>query len=136
MADRLIIDFDGARCSFDTADVVGVVETQRSFIPGRAGFVTGIISLRGEPVAVVDLRKALGHAPMKKSGEGQGRVVVVGRKNRVLGFDVGSATVSFLWESPAAAGEARAQGDDVAARPVDWGRIFDETAGLLSMDGS
>jgi chemotaxis signal transduction protein len=135
--DKLVIELDGKRYAFDTADVASIVESERiPVLPGSAGFVTGIISLRGEPVTVVDLGKVFN--PDRKSEEGPRRIVVVRGKNRILGFDIGSANISFLWEEElkgaAPAGETGSSTGEERGpcRSVDWGALFDETTRILS----
>lgn len=145
--DKLVIEMDGVKYAFDTADVASIVESEGiPILPGSTGFVTGIISLRGEPVTVVNLGMVFNPDRKEKSEEGPRRIVVVRGKNRILGFDIGSADVSFLWEEElkgAGKEEAPAGKNGVYAgegkgpyRSVDWSALFDETARILSMEGT
>ncbi len=139
--DKLVIELDGTRYAFDTADVASIVESERiPVLPGSTRFVSGIISLRGEPVTVVDLGKVFN--PDRIGEEGPRRIVVVRGKNRILGFDIGSANVSFLWEEElkGSAQEGKpavsAGGEGRPYRAVDWGALFDETTRILSTEGT
>lgn len=149
--DKLVIEMDGVRYAFDTADVASIVESERiPFLPGNIGFVTGIISLRGEPVTVVDLRRVFNPGRTGQSEEGPRKIVVVRGKNRILGFDIGSANVSFLWneelksasKEKTTAGEnggytGKEAGPDAGpVRFIDWSALFDETTRMLSTEGT
>lgn len=145
--DLLVVDLDGTGFALDTRDVASIVETERiPFLPGRSGFITGIISLRGEPVAVVDLRKVFKKPPKGGQEEGPLKVVVVRGKNRILGLDIGSAAVSFMWKEDL---KGKVLGDSDreytkgkvdlgtgAVQFIDWGALFDKASGMLSTEGT
>src|SRR3989304_1468245 len=98
MADRLVFRMGGKFFSIDTSVVDGVMEAEKVFfLPGQGGAVEGIISMRGEPVAVVDIGRVL------DTGDGDGKdaprkIIVVREREKVVGLDIGVNEVSFLWE--------------------------------------
>lgn len=141
--DKLVIELDGARFALDTAIIAGIVEVRSiPFLPGQTGFVNGIISLRNEPVTVVDIRRVFGVE--KKAGGSPHKVVVVREKNRLLGFDIGSADISFLWEEELkdrAAGKGSSNFTSAKLDPesnpvelIDWSALFTEAARILSTE--
>lgn len=142
--DKLVISIEGRRYALDTSAVASIVEVGHiPFIPGRTGFVKGIISLRGEPVTVVDLKAALGLNP-----EGTGglkKIIVLREKNRSIGLEIGSAEVSFAWKEELS-GELLPGGGKFikgsfdfaggAVAVIDWAALFYEAARVLSSDGT
>ncbi|MBI5587816.1 MAG: chemotaxis protein CheW [Deltaproteobacteria bacterium] len=142
--DKLVIALGAARYALDTSVVAGIVAVDRvPFLPGQSGFVKGIISLRNEPVTVIDLKKVL--APeVPDEGAGPGKVIVVRDKKRLIGLGIGSATVSFMWDeelkdsSPVGeagrftSGTIGPENDPVLI--IDWTALFAETARILSTE--
>lgn len=140
MSDLLVFDIDGTAYGFKTSIVAGVVEPDRpSFIPGQKGFVNGIISLRGEPVAVIDLCAAFG---AKQEQRASRKVVVIREKENLIGFDIGSAAVSFIWKEDlekkgtfAGADKRVLMAVDLGGSTVnliDWKAFLDEAAQAMS----
>ena len=117
MADRLVFNLDDKLFGFDTESVDKVVEMDRVFfLPGSSGIISGIISLSGEPVTVVDARKAVGAKPLDPGGQGAAesgvhRIIVVRDSKRLLGYDIGPTEVRFLWEDDPVK-EARPEGSE------------------------
>lgn len=143
--DKLIFELGARLYALDTSTVERIVELDRIyFLPGRAGFVEGVITLRGEPVAVVDSlmaftgRETLEDAPTHK-------VIVAREDSRVIGLDIGGAEVSFLWDQELQ-GAAQAQGSglirsriDVKGSQVeliDTQAVYEETKKLLTAGGA
>lgn len=142
--DKLVIALGAARYALDTSAVAGIVAVDRvPLLPGQSGFVKGIISLRNEPVTVIDLRKVFAPA-LPDDGDGPGKIIVVRDKKRLIGLAIGSATVSFVWdeelEGSRPAGEAGGftsgtigpENDPVLI--IDWTALFAETARILSAE--
>lgn len=145
-ADRLVIESGGTRLALDTSYVAGIVEVDRvRFMPGRAGFVSGVISLRGEPVAVVDITKAFdGMASAFKPG-GPRKIIVLSEKGRSLGFDIGGANIFFLWAEEIAGRPVKDErgrftsGYMEIAGPIymaDWQELFNEASRILTTAGA
>lgn len=142
--DKLVIECEGARFAIDAGAVAGIVEVGKlACLPGSKGFVSGIISLRNEPVTVVDIRGVFQGLPAETPGSPR-RIIVLKEKGRVLGLDVGSAGISFLWEEDMAGGTVEGTtgrytrgkieaGDGQApVYVIDWHALFDEAVRILS----
>lgn len=140
--DKLVITLSAGRYALDTKAIAGIVETEKlPFLPGKRGFVSGIISFRNEPVTVVDLKSALGDFT---EGEGLGhKVIVIRDKGRLLGIDIGPAVISFIWNEELqgrATGEkglytsGRIYASDGPVDIIDWQALFNETTRLLTTE--
>ena len=148
MADRLVFNLDDRLFGFDTESVDKIVEMDRVFfLPGSSGILSGIISLSGEPVTVVDARKAVGIEPLDPDRLGPAesnvhRIIVVRDSERLLGYDLGPTEVRFLWEDDPAK-KARTEGgeeeppetpEETEAQYVeliDWTVDYDKTVDIL-----
>ena len=128
MADRLVFNLEDRTFGFHTECVDKVVEMdQVFFMPGSSGILSGIISLSGEPVAVVDARKAVGVKPLEPAaGPDTHRIVVVRDSERMLGYDLGPTEVSFLLEDDTA-DETSSGGIEI----IDWTVDYDKTIDIL-----
>lgn len=146
-SDRLIITSGETKLCLSASDIIGIIEAERlSFMPGQSGIVAGVITLRGSAVAVIDVAKAFDGMEAASIKAGPRKVVVVGDKTRVLGLDIGSAVISFLWEEGSdglsvtgesgvfSNGLVRAGGASI--RVIDWHALFEETSRILSSEGS
>ncbi len=148
MADRLVFNFDDRLFGFDTGSVDKVVEMDRVFfLPGSSGILSGIISLSGEPVTVVDARKAVGAKPLdpaRQAADGPNvhRIVVLRDSKRLLGYDLGPTEVRFLWEDdPVKEAQAGQGGQAPPKTPeetgdryvelIDWTVDYDKTVDIL-----
>ncbi len=125
MADVLAFEVNGRLMGFDTASIECVVEAARVFfMPGSGGLVKGVISLRNEPVTVVDaFRASPGEAGFDRE-KGPSRVIIVKDRERVLGFDMGSTKVYCLLG-----------GVDTMGRKAvlfNWAAFFDEARLVLA----
>ncbi len=136
MADRLVFNLDGKLFGFNTPEVDKVVEVDHVFfLPGRSGIISGIISLSGEPVTVVDARRAVGAKPVPPPDRTESvthRVIIVRDSDRLLGYDIGTTEVTFLWDE--GSGMATPVKTDTAEKAVlliNWGAHFDEAANIL-----
>ena len=140
--DKIIIALDAGKFAIQTTAVAGVVEVEKlPFLPGRAGFVTGIISFRNEPVAVVDLAMALGDfSPAERSTH---KVIVLRDKGRTLGMDIGEAALSFLWDEEIGGKTTDEKGlftsgriyaKDSTIEIIDWPALFNETSRMLTTE--
>jgi len=88
--DKLIISLGSGRFALDTKAVAGIIEQEKlPFLPGRSGFVSGIVSFRNEPVTVIDLSGALGDFT-ETAGAGH-KIIILSVKGRLLG--IGSLVV-------------------------------------------
>lgn len=138
--DQIVISLDAGAFALPTADLAGVVETVSiPCLPGRSGFVTGIISFRNEPVAVIDLRVALGDFTAGR--QGTHKVIVARDKGRSLGMDIGASELSFLWDDEIDGGvtdekglytRGRIRAGERTIDIIDWQALFNETARILS----
>lgn len=147
--DKIVIECDGARFALDAGAVAGILEVGRlAYLPGGKGFVSGMISLRNEPVTVVDIRGIFQGLPSETPASLR-RVIVLKEKGRVLGLDVGSAAISFLWGEDIAGREVAGppgrytkgkieagEGQSHPVYVIDWPALFDETVRILSPEGS
>lgn len=142
--DKLVIELGAERYALDTALVSGIVSVERvPFLPGQSGFVSGIISLRNEPVTVIDLRKVFS-ADAPEAPAGLRKVIVVRDKNRLLGLDIGSSNVSFIWEEEtkrtdnSAGSGAFISGtigpEESPIRIINWTALFLEASRILSTE--
>jgi chemotaxis signal transduction protein len=135
MADRLVFDIDDKLFGFNTNEVDKVVEVEKVFfLPGRSGIISGIISLSGEPVTVVDARRAVGAkpAPRDRTEGDTHRVIVVRDSERLLGYDIGPTEVTFLWDE--ATGIETPVKTDTAEKAVElinWFAHYDEAVDIL-----
>lgn len=140
--DKLVIALDAGNFALDTKSVAGIVEVEKlPFLPGQSGFVSGIISFRNEPVTVIDLRSALGDFT-ETEGEAH-KIIVLKEKGKLLGIDIGSSLISFMWNEELAgratsekglytSGRIYAEGGPVDI--IDWLALFNETSRLLTTD--
>jgi len=100
LTDRLTFRIDKKYYGIDTRDVYGIIEAKDVyFLPGKSGFVRGVISLRGETIAVLDssvLCASLG-GRIKASG----KIIIIEKENRFLGLDITGAEIFFIWDNAA-----------------------------------
>ena len=140
--DKLVITLGAGRFALDTKAVAGIIELEKlPFLPGRSGFVTGIVSFRNEPVTVIDLSGALGDfTDAPKTGH---KVIILSSKGRLLGIDIGSALVSFIWDEELKGRTTGEKGLYTSGRIyaaegpidiIDWQAIFNETTRLLTTE--
>lgn len=140
--DKLIISLDAGKFAVPTTAVAGVVEFDKlPFLPGRTGFVTGIISFRNEPVAVVDLAMALGDfSPAPRASH---KIIVLRDRGRALGVDIGESALSFLWDEEIGGQAADEKGLFTSSRIyaegstidiIDWTALFNETSRMLATE--
>lgn len=140
--DKLVIGLNGIKLAINTSEVAGIVAVQHpTYLPNQSGFVSGVISLRGEPVTVVDVRKAFN---LQSSPVARHLVIVVTDAKRTLGLDTGEAETSFLWTEDlkqslhSGNGEKYSKGvitlDTNNYIIVDWRAMFDEAVRLLQTD--
>lgn len=126
MGDKLIFELEGRQFGLDTSVVYRVLEVDKLFfLPGQSGMVNGIISLMGDPVTVIDCRKALG-AP-QYNGQ-RHKIIVVRNNNRLIGFDVGEVNLSFSWE--------KANKGKAAPKEIEWATLFEEAKKILENQGN
>lgn len=140
--DKLIISLSSGRFALDTKAVAGIIEMERlPFLPGKSGFVSGIVSFRNEPVTVVDLSVAIGDFT-RAAGEGH-KVIILNGKGRPLGIDIGSSQVSFMWDDELKGRTTGEKGLYTSGRIyaidgpidiIDWQALFNETTRLLTTE--
>lgn len=140
--DKLVIALESGRYALDTKAVAGIIEQERlPFLPGRVGFVTGIVSFRNEPVTVIDLAAALGDfTEGAKTGH---KVIILSSRGKLLGIDIGTSQVSFIWNEELKGRATDEKGLYTHGRiyapegPVDiidWQALFNETTRLLTTE--
>lgn len=140
--DKLVITLNNGRYALDTRAVAGIVESEKlPFLPGKRGFVSGVVSFRNEPVTVVDLKAALGDfTGAEKAGH---KVIILSSGGRLLGADIGASAVSFIWDEETRGKATEEKGlyttgriytEDGPVDIIDWQSIFNETARLLATD--
>lgn len=144
--DKIVIEIEGFSIALDTAIVVGIKEVDKlPFVPGQKGLVSGIISLRNEPVTVVNIHRAFGITSLEDAGAGQRKIIIVRDKGRMLGIDIGNCRVSFLWNEEIKGKVAphegkyikgRIEGEKGPIRLIDPWALFDEAAKILSSKGT
>lgn len=144
-SDKLIIALDGLELALHTTDIAGIVEPQAvACLPYGSGFATGVISMRGEPIVVVDLRRAFNLAPLGRGEAAGRRVVVVKTRGLSLGLDVGTASLGFIWaQETLSCNTAQEKLGFTSAilelsgrrvRVIDCAALFDETAKILATE--
>jgi chemotaxis signal transduction protein len=125
-SNKLVFELDGRRLALRLCQVDGVVEADRVFfIPGQKDPVKGIITRRGQEVAVVDLRKVMGLSPR---GEGKKWIVIARDGKRFLGLYIGEGKVSLMWKEKLTAAES----DGKSVEFFNWSALYDEVASILS----
>lgn len=157
MGDKIAFKIGERTFGIDVEAVHKILEVNRVFfIPGQSGFVNGMVSLMGEPVAVVNCQKALeGRNAMNAHEEASNgaphKIIVIRDKNRMVGLDIDGANLSFIWKEKikgvhAFLGSPEDMSDgtriftssmmDVEeSSPVeliDWTAVFEETKKILS----
>lgn len=140
--DKLVITLGNGRYALDTRAVAGIIELEKlPFLPGKRGFVSGVVSFRNEPVTVVDLKAALGDfTGTELTGH---KIIILNSGGRLLGADIGPSLISFIWDEETrgrTAGEkglyttGRIYTEDGPVDIIDWQAIFNETTRLLAAD--
>ncbi|OGQ07428.1 MAG: hypothetical protein A2W38_02705 [Deltaproteobacteria bacterium RBG_19FT_COMBO_58_16] len=142
--DKMVVELEGFSIALDTKLVAGIKEVEKlPFMPGQKGLVSGIISLRNEPVTVINIHRAFGITAAEPTGPR--KIIVIKDKDRLLGVDIGSSEVSFLWgnelEGKVTLHEGRyikgrIEGKKGPIRLIDPGALFDEATRILSAEGS
>lgn len=141
--DKLVIALHGLKLAVDTAEVAGIVAVRHAtYLPHQSGVVSGIISLRGEPVTVIDVCRAFDYRRGEPNGARELKVVVVRDAKRAIGLDVGTAEISFLWkeelkksvlhEGGAGFSRGTIELDRDIFIIVDWRALFDEASRALT----
>ncbi|MBI5887554.1 MAG: chemotaxis protein CheW [Deltaproteobacteria bacterium] len=98
MGDKIAFKIGERTFGIDIEAVHKILEVDRVFfIPGQSGFVNGMVSLMGEPVTVIDCRKALG-APEDASSGTPHKIIVIRDRNRMVGLDIDGGALSFIWK--------------------------------------
>ncbi len=96
MSDQLIFRLNKKFFSIDTGRVYGIIEAKDIyFLPGRRGFVKGVISLRGQTITVVDSSVLSGSAGADSAAPG--KIIVIKDQDRYLGIDISTAEINFSW---------------------------------------
>ncbi|MFQ5736703.1 MAG: chemotaxis protein CheW [Thermodesulfobacteriota bacterium] len=145
--DKMVVELEGFSIAIDTGLVAGIKEVEQlPFMPGQKGLVSGIISLRNEPVTVINIHRAFGIASAGSENERPGprKIIVINDKGRLLGIDIGSSVVSFLWGEELKGKvtmhegryiKGRIEGKKGPIRLIDPGALFDEASRILSTEG-
>ncbi|MFQ5441734.1 MAG: chemotaxis protein [Thermodesulfobacteriota bacterium] len=139
MPDKLIFKLGQKSFGIDTGVVDGVVEVNKVFfLPGGKGLVKGIISLRGDPVTVIDGGVLDAGSPVPP--DRPRKIIVVREDEHIIGIDIGGAEVSVIrLENPADRGaESTADGPGGAkvnaeeVHDVDCAGLFNRAEKILS----
>jgi len=141
--DKLIFEVRGARFGIDTSEVAGILEARTTAaIPGQTGIIRGVISLRGEPVTVVDAAVVFTGGPGPR--EDQDKVVVVEGSGHLLGINIGPMKPYFVWaedlrefkvtEEKGLHIKGRIETGDHPINIVDTASLFDEAASVLATE--
>ncbi len=144
-ADKLIIGLGGLELAIHTQDIAGIVEPRRiTRLPYGSGLATGVISMRSAPIVVIDLRRAFNLPPLGRDWAAYRRVVVVKTMGRQIGFDIGTASLGFIWAEEALNGNIVQEKlgftnsilelNGRRIRVIDCAALFDETARILSTE--
>ncbi len=100
MSDRLIFEAQGRLFGFKTAHVHKILETDRVyFLPGQSGPVSGVVTLSGTPVAVLDTFRLLSISKPEPEKNNFHRIIVLKEKDKILAFDIGCSEVSFVLDT-------------------------------------
>ncbi len=144
--DKMVVELEGFSIALDTSLVAGIKEVDKlPFMPGQKGLVSGIISLRNEPVTVINIHRAFGIASGTTDEPGPRKIIVVNDRGRLLGIDIGSSQVSFLWGDQIKDKvtlhegryiKGRIEGEKGPIRLIDPSALFDEASRILSSEGS
>jgi len=140
--DKLVITLDSGRFALETKTVAGIIELEKlPFLPGKSGFVSGIVSFRNEPVTVIDLSGALGD--FTQAPAASHKIIILSSRGRLLGIDIGSSQVSFIWDEELKGRTTDEKGLYTSGRIyaeegpidiIDWQALFNETTRLLTTD--
>jgi len=97
VSDRLTFKLSDRYYGIDTSRVYGIIEVDEIyFLPGRRGFVKGVISLRGQLVTVLDSAVLSGGS--FGGNETPGKIIVIQMARQFIGIDISSAEVFFVWD--------------------------------------
>jgi len=98
---------DGRECAFEVADALEVIKPRLvTKVPRTPDYVLGILSVRGEMVPIIDLRRRLGAAPAEDVP-----------LSRVLVLSQSDIRVGFLVDRMTGVEEAEKR----SVMPPDWG---------------
>ena len=127
---RLIFKINGHRLAVALDDVYSIVGAEHFYaIPGQAPPIKGMISLRGEAIAVADIKELLG-ASSEDDPEKSKKVIIVKDKSRTLGLSIGDEDVLFEWQEnlDVPGGDGRSE----ETRSFDWIPVYDKVTAILS----
>ncbi|MBI5561112.1 MAG: chemotaxis protein CheW [Deltaproteobacteria bacterium] len=141
MEDGLLFEVEGKRLCLELKSVECVVEREKVFfVPGKRPPVEGIITHRGEMVAVVSLERIYGTG---ETGEARGTsggndegpcTIVIAREGaRALGLSVKRKRVSFLWKEDFENMRFRAQPGRFSKGSIEFGGILAEAIDCLAI---
>ncbi len=147
--DKLIIEFQGLRLGINTSIIAGIVEMDAlPFLPGQKGLVSGIISLKNEPVVVADLPAAFERTEALPRQRPH-KVIIISQGGKTLGLDAGRGALTFLWNEDISAGPKTEKqenplkyADEIIETTrgrvliINWRLIFEEAARILSTHGA
>jgi chemotaxis signal transduction protein len=142
--DKLIFEVRGQRFGVDTSGVAGILEAGKtSAIPGQTGIIRGVISLRGDPVAVVDAAVVFTGSPEPRGA--RDKVVVVRDLGHLLGINIGPVKPYFVWseelknfhvtDEKGPYTKGRIETGEHPISIVDCTALFEEAARVLATDG-
>lgn len=138
--DKIVFDIGGNRYALNTEHITSVVEVERVFfMPGAKSFIDGVISLKGDPVLVVNLAGVIG---LEEGSEGPKKVIVLQDKRGPIGLNIGDSRIFFLWNDELEGFEVKEEEGryifasiDLVGRPiklVDWKSIYTDAEEMMS----
>ncbi len=141
--DKLIFEVRGRRFGIDTSEVAGILEADKATqIPGQSGFVRGALSLRGEPVTIIDASMVFAGERVERTP--RDKVIVVTDSERMLGIDIGPSKPNFMWAEELSGYAVSDSGDpriknviEAGERPIsilDCTALFEEATTLLATE--
>ena len=126
---RLIFKLGGRRFAVNLGDVLGIVDAERFYhIPGQSGPVEGMISRRGEVIAVANIKKILN---IESGRDEKNKVIIVKNGEKTLGLLIGDSDVFFKWEGSTQHEDSSAT-EEESFEFLDWSPIYEEITSTLS----
>lgn len=89
--DYVTFYLDGEHCGLPIENVISIERDQeKTRIPNSLDFIDGVINLRGEVIAILDLRKRLGITDVLESKDN--RIIVIKHEDVAVGLVVDSVS--------------------------------------------
>ncbi|MEE8185413.1 MAG: chemotaxis protein CheW [Thermodesulfobacteriota bacterium] len=139
--DKIVFNFNGDMLALDLEAIDSIVEVEHiSLIPYSPVFLNGIISLHGEVITVIDIPVLF--ETTWESQEPPYKVVISKMNGTYMGFYIGKARISFLWNERIGKMKLRKEkekyiigvieSDDTVIKIIDWDFLLKLTTEALS----